>query len=42
MASLEEQIKRARAQVDLARTGEKVVSIKKQQSAAAQADLTLA
>ncbi|MCU0578898.1 MAG: HlyD family secretion protein, partial [Desulfobacterota bacterium] len=42
MAALEEQIRRAQAQVDLARTGEKGVSIKKQQSAAAQADRALA
>jgi membrane fusion protein, multidrug efflux system len=42
MASLEEQIKRAKAQVELARTGEKVVSIKKTQSEAAKAELALA
>lgn len=42
MASLEEQIKRARAQVELARTGEKVVAIKKTQSEAAKAELALA
>ncbi|MBI5582902.1 MAG: HlyD family secretion protein [Deltaproteobacteria bacterium] len=42
MASLGEQIKKARAQVDLAQTGEKVVSIKKQQLEAAKAELDLA
>jgi membrane fusion protein (multidrug efflux system) len=42
IAALGEQIKKARAQMELARTGEKVVSIKKTQSEAAQAELDLA
>jgi membrane fusion protein (multidrug efflux system) len=41
-ASLEGQIKKGKAQVELARTGEKVVSIKKSQSEAAKAELALA